>query len=94
MENYTDFTSEDNLHITSYHPTKIIDIANMIVGQFNLIGKYDVKHQPSTEKDIVQMDKKNRPDLYLSKCWIPKTTIQKGIANVFNEMRKEYDNIV
>jgi len=94
MENYTDFTSEDNLHITSYHPTKIIDIANMIVGQFNLIGKYDVKHQPSTEKDIVQMDKKNRPDLYLSKWWIPKTTIQKGIANVFNEMRKEYDNIV
>ena len=50
MENYTDFTSEDNLHITSYHPTKIIDIANIIVGQFNLIGKYDVKLQPSTEK--------------------------------------------
>ena len=51
MDNYSDFTSEDNLHITSYHPTKIIDIANMIVGQFNLIGKYDVKCQPSTEKD-------------------------------------------
>jgi nucleoside-diphosphate-sugar epimerase len=90
MENYTDFTSEDNLHITSYHPTKIIDIANMIVGQFNLIGKYDVKLQPSTEKDSVQMDKKNRPDMYLSKWWIPKTTIEQGIAKVFKEMEKNY----
>ena len=91
MENYTDFTSEDNLHITSYHPTKIIDIASMIVGQFNLIGKYDVKHQPSTEKDSVQMDKKNRPDMYLSKWWVPKTTIDNGIAKVFNEMKGEYN---
>jgi nucleoside-diphosphate-sugar epimerase len=91
MENYTDFTSEDNLHITSYHPTKIIDIANMIVGQFNLIGNHDVKLEPSTEKDGVQMDKKNRPDLYLSKWWIPKTTIEQGIAKVFNEMKGEYN---
>jgi nucleoside-diphosphate-sugar epimerase len=90
MDNYTDFTSEDNLHITSYRPTKIIDIANTIVGQFNLIGKYDVKLQPSTEKDSVQMDKKNRPDMYLSKWWIPKTTIEQGIAKVFTEMKGEY----
>jgi nucleoside-diphosphate-sugar epimerase len=91
MENYTEFTSEDNLHITSYHPTKIIDIANMIVGQFNLIDKFDVKLQPSAEKDSVQMDKKNRPDMYLSKWWIPKTTIGNGIAKVFNEMKGEYN---
>ena len=90
MDNYSDFTSEDNLHITSYHPTKIIDIANMIVGQFNLIGKYDVKLQPSTEKDSVQMDKKNRPDLYLSKWWMPKTTIEQGISKVFTEMKQIY----
>jgi nucleoside-diphosphate-sugar epimerase len=90
MENYTEFTSEDNLHITSYHPTKIIDIANMIVGQFNLIDKFDVKLQPSAEKDSVQMDKKNRPDMYLSKWWIPKTTIEQGIAKVFTEMKGEH----
>ena len=92
MENYTDFTSEDNLHITSYHPTKIIDIANMIVGQFNLIGKYDVKLQPSNEKDNVQMDKRNQPDMYLSDWWIPKTTIEQGIANIFNVMKNEYES--
>jgi nucleoside-diphosphate-sugar epimerase len=90
MDNYTDFTSEDNLHITSFHSTKIIDIANMIMGQFNLIGKYDVKLQPSTEKDSVQMDKRNKSDTYLTKWWIPKTRIDEGIAKVFNEMKKEY----
>ena len=90
MDNYNDFTSEDNLHITSYHPTSILDIAHIIKGQFNLIGKHDVKLQPSTEKDSVQMDKKNRPDMYLSKWWIPKTTIENGIAKVFEVMKNDW----
>jgi nucleoside-diphosphate-sugar epimerase len=93
MENYKEFRSDDNLHITSYHPTKIIDIANIIIGQFNIIGK-DVKVLPSEEKDSVQMDKKNRPDLFLTKWWVPKTTIDQGIIKVFEEMKKDYDNIV
>jgi nucleoside-diphosphate-sugar epimerase len=89
MENYDDFTPEDNLHITSFHSTKIIDVASMILGQFNLIGKYDVKLQPSSEKDIVQMDKRNKPDTYLLKWWTPKTTIEQGIAKVFEAMKNE-----
>jgi nucleoside-diphosphate-sugar epimerase len=89
MENYDDFTPEDNLHITSFHSTKIIDVASMILGQFNLIGKYDVKLQPSTAKDNVQMDKRNRPDTYLTKWWTPKTTIEQGIAKVFEAMKNE-----
>jgi nucleoside-diphosphate-sugar epimerase len=90
MENYTDFTPEDNLHITSFHSTKIIDIASIIVGQFNLIGKYDIKLQPSLEKDSVQMDKRNKPNTYLTKWWIPKTTIEQGIAKVFEDMKNEH----
>ena len=88
MENFNDFTSEDNLHITSFHPTKIIDIAGLINGQFNLIGK-EVKVQPSDQKDSVQMDKKNKPDTYLTKWWMPKTTIEQGIAKVFEAMKNE-----
>jgi nucleoside-diphosphate-sugar epimerase len=90
MENYDDFTPEDNLHITSFHSTKIIDVASIIMGQFNLIGKYDVKLQPSTEKDSVQLDKRNKPDTYLCKWWIPKTTIDVGIAKVFEAMKNVY----
>jgi nucleoside-diphosphate-sugar epimerase len=88
MENYNDFTSEDNLHITSFHSTKILDIANIISGQFNLIDK-SVKIQPSEEKDSVQMDKRNLPDTYLTKWWMPKTTIEQGIAKVFEAMKNE-----
>ena len=90
MNNYTDFTSEDDLHITSFRSTKIIDIASIINGQFNLIGKYDVKLQPSEEKDSVQMDKRNKPSTYLSKWWMPKTTIEQGITKVFKYMEKNY----
>ena len=89
MENYNDFTSEDNLHITSFKSTKIIDIASIICGQFNLIGRHDVKVQPSNQKDSVQMDKRNRPDTYLMKWWTPKTTIEQGIAKVFEAMKNE-----
>jgi len=90
MENYNEFTPEDNLHITSFKSTKIIDIASIICGQFNLIGKYDVKVQPSDQKDSVQMDKRNRPDTYLMKWWTPKTTIDQGIAKVFEAMKGDY----
>jgi len=87
MKNYNDFTSEDNLHITSFRSTKIIDIASIIIGQFNLIGKCDVKMQPSDQKDNVQMDKRNKPDTYLTKWWMPKTSIEQGISKVFEAMK-------
>lgn len=93
MENFTDFTPEDNLHITSFHYTKIIDIASMIAGQFGLAGNYDVVIKPSEEKDGVQLDKRNMADTFISKWWMPKTTIDQGIAKVFNAMRKDYEGI-
>ena len=93
MENFTDFTPEDNLHITSFHYTKIIDIASMIAGQFGLAGNYDVVIKPSEEKDSVQLDKRNMADTFISKWWMPKTTIDQGIAKVFNAMRKDYESI-
>jgi len=38
----------------------------------------------------VQLDKRNRPDTYITKWWLPKTTIERGIQEVFKTMRKEY----
>lgn len=90
MLNYNDFGSEDNLHITSFSSTKIIDIAHMITGQFNLIGRSDVKVEPSTEKDTVQLDKRNKPDMFITKWWQPKTTPQEGVAKVFEAMKNDW----
>ena len=87
MLNYNEFRPEDKLHITSFNSTKIIDVASIIVGQFNLIGKYDVKVVPSEEKDTVQLDKRNRPDTFITKWWQPKTNIQEGISKVFFQLK-------
>ena len=89
MENYTDFKPEDPLHITSFNATSIKQIASIITGQFNIIGK-TVNIKPGFAKDSVQMDKRNEANTYISGWWLPKTNIQDGIAKVFNEMKKEY----
>jgi len=90
MENYTDFKPEDPLHITSFRSTSIKEVAEMIQGQFGLIGKHDVRIKPGLAKDSVQMDKRNEANTYITEWWLPKTTIDKGIAKVFDEMKKEY----
>ena len=89
MESYTDFKPEDPLHITSFRGTTIKEVAQTIMGQFNLIDK-PVRISPGLAKDSVQMDKRNEADTYITGWWMPKTNIQEGIAAVFNEMKKEY----
>jgi len=90
MENFTDFKPEDPLHITSFHSNTVREIANIIQGCFGLIEKYDVKINSGLAKDSVQMDKRNEANNYILGWWVPKTTIDKGIRKVFNEMKKNY----
>ena len=91
MENYTDFKSEDPLHITSFHSDSINHIAGIIQGQFNLIGRDDVRIKSGVAKDTVQLDKRNEADNYILGWWVPKTGIDIGISKVFNEMKKNYE---
>ena len=93
MESYTDFKPEDPLHITSFHPSSIKEVAHIIQGQFNMIG-HPIKINPGSAKDSVQMDKRNEADTYITGWWLPKTNLQDGIAKVFNEMKAHYDNLV
>ena len=89
MENYTDFKPEDPLHITSFRSTSIKEIASIIQGQFHLIGK-QVNIKPGLAKDSVQMDKRNEANTYITGWWLPKTTIDKGIAKVFEAMKGDW----
>lgn len=91
MNCYADFKPTDPLHITSFRNDSIKSVAELIQGQFNLIGRYDVKIKPGVAKDSVQMDKRNEADTYITGWWMPKTGLDKGIASVFNEMKKEYE---
>ena len=90
MNNYDELTSEDNLHITSFKQTTILEIAEIIQFLFEKLGR-KVTVSPAESKDEVQKDKRNEADTYITKWWKPKTSIQDGVTNVFNDMRKIYD---
>ena len=90
MNNYSEFSFDDNLHITSFKQTSILEISEIIQSLFKGIGK-DVTVSPAKSKDEVQKDKRNEADTFITKWWKPKTSIQDGVANVFNDMRKNYD---
>ena len=89
MENYSDFTSDDELHITTGSSTGILGIARTIQSLFKEIGR-EITIVPSESKDEVQKDARNVPDPYIKKWWQPKTSVTEGITKVFNEMRKDY----
>ena len=92
MEQYSDFTSDDELHITSAVSTSILEIARQIQLYFGGIQK-EVEIVPSSSKDEVQKDARNVPSKYIHKWWKPKTSITLGIGKVFEEMKKDYENI-
>ena len=90
MENYSDFTSDDELHITTGDSTDILGIARTIQSLFKETGR-EVAIVPAESKDEVQKDARNVPDPYIKKWWNPKTSVTEGITKVFNEMKKNYD---
>ena len=90
MENYSEFTSNDDLHITTGSSTDILGIARTIQSLFKEIGR-EVVVAPSESKDEVQKDARNVPDPYIKKWWQPKTSVTEGITKVFTEMKKNYD---
>ena len=91
MLQYSEFTSSDELHITSGVSTSILEIARQIQLYFGGAEK-EVKIVPASSKDEVQKDARNVSDPYIRKWWKPKTSITLGIGKVFEEMKKEYDD--
>ncbi len=86
---YDQFSSTDELHITTGVSTSILEIAQNIQSLFKSIGK-EIKISPSSSKDEVQKDARNIPDPYIRKWWTPKTTVIDGISKVFDEIKLEY----
>ena len=89
MDRYSDFTSNDELHITSGVSTSILEIARQIQLYFGGVGK-EVEIIPASSKDEVQKDARNIPDPYIRKWWEPKTSITHGIGKVFEAMKHDW----
>ena len=88
MEEYETLDSDDNLHITSFHSTTILEIAN-IIRQLFLLDHKIITLIPSEAKDEVQKDARNEADPHILKLWKPKTSIRDGIKKVFKEMKND-----
>jgi len=91
MEHYDEFAPEDPLHITSFNSSTIKEVAMIIQGYFNIVGK-SVTIKPAEAKDTVQLNKRNEADTFITKWWLPKTTLHAGIRKVFDEMGKDYES--
>ena len=92
MQKYSNFTSYNELHITTDISTSILGIAQTIQSLFKEIGN-EVGIIPSPSKDEVQKDARNVSDTYIRKWWEPKTSVSDGVRKVFDKMRKDYENI-
>ena len=90
MLEYSEFTSDSELHITSFRYTTILEIAKIIQGIFKAEGK-TVSIEKAQTKDEVQKDLRNEANPFIRKWWKAKTSIEDGIEKVFSEMKKTYE---
>ena len=89
MQEYSAFTSDDDLHITSGVSTSILEIARNIQSLFKEIGR-EVTVVPNESRDEVQKDDRNVSNPYIKRWWRPQTSIQEGIKKVFEEMKNAH----
>jgi len=89
MEHYAEHNSDSELHITSFAHTTILEIGKIIQGLFKSQGK-EVTLHPAQAKDEVQKDARNEANPHIKNWWKAKTSIEDGIQNIFNEMKKDY----
>ena len=89
MEEYSNLSSDDELHITTGVYTSILEIAQEIRKLFTDIGK-EVEIIPSEKKDEVQKDARNEPDPFIKKFWQPKTSVKDGLKKVFEVMKNDW----
>jgi nucleoside-diphosphate-sugar epimerase len=90
MKKFDSIIKQKNyIDLTTFKSTKIINIAKIIktlLKKMNL----EISIVPSKNKDIVQMNKKNKADKYFLKFWKPKNSIQEGIEEVLKYYITQY----
>lgn len=78
MDWYDQIDRTKNLHITNFEWTKVIDIAKTVAANADKCVIV-----PAEATDTVQLDKRNEPDDYILTFWKPKTSLEKGIKELY-----------
>ena len=80
MLRYDEPDRDQELHVTSFRYTQIINLAKYIGRRLN------AEVRPSIRGDLVQLDKMNKPDPYIKKFWTPTTKVYDGVDKVIEAM--------
>ncbi len=82
LNNYNKIKSfKKSVDLTTGKYTNIIEIAK-IIQKILKKEKIFVNIQPSNNFDSIQLDKKNKPNMFIKKYWKPKHSLQSGIEKV------------
>lgn len=93
MKKFDSIIKQKNyIDLTTFKSTKIINIAKIIKTLLKKM-RLEVSIVPSKNKDIVQMNKKNKADKYFLKFWKPKNSIDEGIEEVLKYYIAQYKKI-
>jgi nucleoside-diphosphate-sugar epimerase len=82
-QNYDRIPRQQELHITSFVWSSILDIARIVA---DLVGKVEIV--PANTTDAVQLAKRNEPDRYILNWWQPTTSLSDGIGEIARHLRK------
>ena len=83
-QKYDEISRDNELHITNFEWTSIIDIANMIGEHFE-----GTEVVPSEAKDSVQLDARNEADPLILEYWQPTIDIKTGIKMIIDDMEEQ-----
>ena len=82
MSNYDEVKLEQELHVTSFQSSTILDVAKIVAS----LARHNVQFIPSELKDNVQKNARNIASESIKRWWRPKTSLERGIKKVWDAM--------
>ena len=83
-EQYNNIPQEDQLDITSFEWSSIIEIAKIVANKIP-----DTEVIPGTKKDMTQLDMQNEPTETILKYWKPEISLEQGIEGLIELYKNE-----
>jgi len=80
-QKYDEIPRDQELHLTNFEWTPIIEIANLIAEEFP-----GTKVKPAPAKDEVQKNARNEADPFIKELWQPEIDIKTGVKDIIVKM--------
>ena len=81
-KSYDEIPRDKELHVTNFKWHSILEVAEMVAKIYP-----GTEILPGNSADEVQRGKRNEPDPYIFKFWVPTTSLEEGIRKVDTELK-------